>query len=84
MQSLTGAEINDEEMMKYHAKDAADTIVRAEQHKKDKKLMKHVKKELKDRAGHIEAAMGKKDQAKKAAPAKKPAAPAKKSAGKKK
>ena len=82
MHSLTGAEINDEEMMKYHAKDAADTIVRAEQHKKDKKLMKHVKKELKDRAGHIDAAMGKKKESKKPAPKK--AAPAKKSAPKKK
>ena len=60
-----------DEMMKYRAKDAVDTIIRAEQHKKDKDLQKHIKAELKERAKHIESAMGKKKS--EAKPAKKPA-----------
>ena len=65
---------------KQRAKCAVDTILAAEQHKKDPELKKHIKAEMKDRAKHLESAMGSK---KKEAPAKKPVS-AKKSASKKK
>lgn len=68
---------------KCRAKSAVDTIMQAEAHKKDKEISKHIKAEMKERAGHLESAMGaKKKDSKKEAPKK--AAPAKKSASKKK
>lgn len=75
---VNGGDVNaEEEMLKHHAKFAADDILNAEKHKKNKKLMKHVKKELKERAKHIDAAMG--TPRKKSTPPK----PAKKPASKK-
>jgi hypothetical protein len=62
------------EQMKWRAKQAADSILMAEQLKADKELMKHVKTEMKERAKVLESAIGKK----KAAPA-----PTKKSTPKK-
>lgn len=48
---------------KMRAKSAVDTILQAEQHKKDKDLGKHIKAEMKERAKHLESAMGgKKDK----------------------
>lgn len=73
---IDGGDQNEEEMLKHHAKFAADDMIRVEGHKKNKKLMKHVKNELKERSKLHEAAM---DNTKKAK-----AAPAKKSAAKKK
>ena len=70
---------------KMRAKGAVDTILAAEQHKKDKDLHPHIKAEMQERAGHLKSAMGsKKDkEAKKSAPVKK-APPAKKAAPAKK
>lgn len=45
---------------KMRAKSAVDTILQAEQHKKDKDLGKHIKAEMKERAKHLESAMGSK------------------------
>lgn len=45
---------------KMRAKSAVDTILAAEQHKKDRELSKHIKAEMKERAKHLESAMGKK------------------------
>lgn len=47
---------------KMRAKSAVDTILAAEQHKKDKDLSKHIKAEMKERATHLESAMGKKKE----------------------
>jgi hypothetical protein len=64
------------EEKKMKAKWAVDTILQAEQHKKDKELAPHIKAELKERAKHLDSAMGKKAEPK--------AAPKKKTASKKK
>ena len=61
---------------KMKAKYAVDTILQAEQHKKDKELAPHIKAEMKERAKHLDSAMGKKPDSK--------AAPKKKAAKKKK
>lgn len=83
MNTLIGSDAEYEEQRKKHmAKCAVDTILAAEQHKKDPELKKHIKAEMKERSKHLESAMGKKKESKKEAPKK--AAPAKKSAGKKK
>lgn len=58
-----------EEEMKHKAKWAADTIISAEQHKKDKELKPYLKAELKEREKCVQAAMGKKQAPKPAAPA---------------
>jgi hypothetical protein len=68
---------------KCRARGAVDTILAAEQHKKDPELKKHIKAEMKERAKHLESAMGSKKKEPKKEASKK-AAPAKKSAGKKK
>lgn len=47
---------------KMRAKGAVDTILAAEQHKKDKELSKHIKAEMKERAKHLESAMGSKKE----------------------
>lgn len=78
MGPMTDAEYQEWEK-KQRAKCAVDTILAAEQVKKDKELKSYVKAEMKERAKLLEAASGGK---KKEAPKK--AAPAKKSAGKKK
>lgn len=82
MQSQIGSDAQyEEEMRKMRAKHAVDTILAAEQHKKDPDLKKHIKAEMKERSKHLESAMGKdkkKEAPKKAAPA------PKKAAGKKK
>ena len=68
------------EEKKMRAKWAVDTIIQAEQHKKDKELAPHIKAELKERAKNLESAMGK-PKAKpvaKVAEKKKPAAKKKK------
>lgn len=77
---IDGGDVNEEEMLKHHAKFAADDMIRVEGHKKNKKLMKHVKNELKERAKLHEAAMNGTKKSK-AEPAKK--TPAKKSYKKK-
>jgi len=56
---------------KMRAKSAVDTILAAEQYKKDKELFKHIKAEMKERAKHLESAMGKKKEAAPSKPAKK-------------
>lgn len=78
MQSQIGSDAQyEEEMKKHRARHAVDTILAAEQHKKDPELKKHIKAEMKERAKHLESAMGsKKKEEPKKAPAKK--SPAKK------
>jgi len=65
--------MTDEEYKQYElkcrAKSAVDTILAAEQVKKDKELKSHIKAEMKERAKLLEAASGSKE--KKTAPAKK-------------
>ena len=72
---------------KYRAKSAVDTILAAEQHKKDPELKEHIDAEMKERHKHLKAAMGskaeKKKPAKKAEPKKAPA-PMKKAPAQKK
>lgn len=75
MGPMTDAEYKEWER-KQRAKSAVDTIMQAEAHKKDKEISKHIKAEMKERAKHLESAMGKKKEDK--------PAPAKKSATKKK
>lgn len=77
MESLTASDAEYQERMKKHqAKYAVDTILAAEQHKKDKDLKPHIDAELKERHGHLKAAM--KDDKKKAPkPVKKKEAPKK-------
>lgn len=74
MSPMTEAEWKEMER-KQRAKNAVDTIMQAEAHKKDKEISKHIKAEMKERAKHLESAMGGK---------KEKAEPAKKSATKKK
>lgn len=76
--TMTEAEAKEYEL-KHKAKYAADTIIEAEKHKKDKNISKHLKAELKERQKHLSSAMGEKK-------AKAPAAakPVKKAAKKKK
>lgn len=83
MQSQIGSDAQyEEEMKKHRARMAVDTILAAEQHKKDPELKKHIKAEMKERSKHLESAMGGKKKEKEAP---KKAAPApKKAAGKKK
>jgi hypothetical protein len=76
-----GGDDVEEEMLKHHAKSAADDMVRVEGHKKNKKLMKHVKNELKERSKLHEAAIDGTKKKTVSAPAKKAVAnkaPAKK------
>ena len=58
---MTEEEYKDYEK-KMRAKSAVDTILAAEQHKKDKELSKHIKAEMKERAKHLDSAMNKKDK----------------------
>lgn len=63
----TNMDITKEEEMKNKARWAADTLISAEQFKKDKELKPYLKSELKAREKAVQGAMGKE----KPAPAKK-------------
>ena len=65
-----------QEELKMRARWAVDTIIQAEQHKKDKELAPLIKSEMKERAKNLESAMGKKAEPK--------SAPKKKTTSKKK
>lgn len=52
------------EEKKMRARWAVDTIIQAEQHKKDKELAPHIKAEMKERAKYLDSAMGKKAEPK--------------------
>ncbi len=79
LDSMTPAEMKEQEL-KERARWAADDIIRAEGHKKNKEIKKHLKAEFKDRENALKAAMGEKKEK----PKKKNEAPAKKSTAKKK
>lgn len=88
METLIGSDAEyEEQRKKYMAKQAVDTILAAEQHKKDKDLKPHIDSEMKERHGHLKAAMSgdKKKEKTKKEPKKvsKKALPEKKSSKKK-